>query len=303
MTRIGVLLPTREAVIYGDRTGDPRPLVALAEQAEDLGFDSVWAGDSLLARPRSEPLALLAAVAGRTNRVQLGTAVLLASMRNPEQLAQAAATVDAVSSGRLILGLGAAPDTPGVRADFALVGADFDRRASRALAVAQRLRSLWRGDDGDQMYPLPLSPGGPALWYGGSGPKALERTGRFFDGWFPIVPTHEQFRTGWASVQAARAAAGRPDGAVTGALYQTVVIGPPEPARIELAEHSELYYGVPHSVISRQQGSVAGEEETVLAWLRPFIEAGAQHLCIRFGCADVATQLTRFAPLLAELRG
>ncbi|MEZ5408620.1 MAG: LLM class flavin-dependent oxidoreductase [Acidimicrobiales bacterium] len=93
MTRFGILLPTREAVIYGDRTGDPRPLVELAVAAEAAGFDSVWAGDSLLARPRAEPLTLLAAVAARTSRVELGTAVLLASMRNPEQLAQSAATL------------------------------------------------------------------------------------------------------------------------------------------------------------------------------------------------------------------
>ncbi|MDH4364839.1 MAG: LLM class flavin-dependent oxidoreductase, partial [Acidimicrobiia bacterium] len=113
MTRIGILLPTREAVIYGDRTGDPRPLVELAVAAEEAGFDSVWAGDSLLARPRAEPLTLLAAVAARTTRVELGTAVLLASMRNAEQLAQSAATLDAISGGRLILGIGAGPDTPG----------------------------------------------------------------------------------------------------------------------------------------------------------------------------------------------
>jgi len=312
MTRIGILLPTREAVIYGDRTGDPRPLVELAVAAEEAGFDSVWAGDSLLARPRAEPLTLLAAVAARTTRVELGTAVLLASMRNAEQLAQSAATLDAISGGRLILGIGAGPDTPGVRSDFTLVGADFPRRSSLAFATADRVRALWRGDGdpasgvpgdgGDQMFPLPGRFGGPPIWYGGSGPKALQRTGQRLDGWFPIVPTVDAFTAGLAGVRAAEAAAGRPAGEVTANLYATVVLGEPAAAEAALAEHSELYYGVPHTVIARQQGSVAGLDEQVVAWLRGFIDAGADHLCIRFGCADARGQLERFAALLPQLR-
>ena len=79
--RIGYLLPTRERVMEGrPQTG---PLLDLAVRAEDFGFDSVWVGDSLLARPRHDPLTLLAAVAARTKKVQLGTAVFLPALRNP----------------------------------------------------------------------------------------------------------------------------------------------------------------------------------------------------------------------------
>ena len=86
--KIGYLLPTREHVMRGHP--EAAPLIALAERAEALGYDSVWVGDSLLARPRHEPLILLAAVAGRTERVSLGTAVLLPALRNPFVLAQSA---------------------------------------------------------------------------------------------------------------------------------------------------------------------------------------------------------------------
>ena len=82
------------------------PMLAMAEQAEALGFSSVWVGDSLTARPRHEPLTLLAAVAARTRRVALGTAVLLPALRHPLVLAHLVATVDRVSEGRLILGVG-----------------------------------------------------------------------------------------------------------------------------------------------------------------------------------------------------
>src|SRR5436853_5382845 len=102
--RIGYLLPTREHIM----AGQPRaaPLLELAARAEALGFDSVWAGDSLTARPRHEPLAILTAVAARLKRVEVGTAVLLPALRNPVLLAHQVATIDQISEGRLILGIG-----------------------------------------------------------------------------------------------------------------------------------------------------------------------------------------------------
>src|SRR5215469_11856179 len=115
--RIGYLLPTREQIMEG-RPG-AAPLLELAAQAESLGYDSVWVGDSLLARPRHEPLTLLAGVAGRVKRVHLGTAVLLPALRNPVLLAHQVATLDQVSEGRLILGVGFAADVPNIRAEYA----------------------------------------------------------------------------------------------------------------------------------------------------------------------------------------
>lgn len=300
-TRIGVLLPTREAVIYGDRTGDPRPLVELAVRAEGLGLDAVWAGDSLLARPRAEPLTLLAAVASVTERVQLGTGVLLPALRNAEQLAQAAATLDAVSGGRLILGIGAGPGTPGVLADHEHVGTSFERRASGAMAVAERARELWRGDGGEQMYPLPISAGGPPIWYGGDGPRMLARTGAGLDGWLGISPP-DRYARSLAAVREAAEAAGRAVDDVSVGAYLTVVFGEQREAAARLAEHSELYYGIPHEVIATQQASVAGPPELVGQWIRTYIDAGAEHLCIRIGCDDVAGQLETLAGLLGDLR-
>ena len=97
--RIGYLLPTREHIMEGrPETG---PLLALAARAEALGYDSIWVGDSLLARPRHDPLTLLAAVAARVPRVELGTAVLLPALRNPVLLAHQVATLDQVVRGAL----------------------------------------------------------------------------------------------------------------------------------------------------------------------------------------------------------
>ena len=77
----GLLLPSRESLLWGD--SDLAFVVEAGRRAEEAGYDSVWAGDSLLARPRGEPLTLLAGVAGATTRVTLGTAVLLPLLRHP----------------------------------------------------------------------------------------------------------------------------------------------------------------------------------------------------------------------------
>src|SRR2546430_16496604 len=98
--RIGYLLPTREQVMEGRPAA--APLLALAERAEELGYDSIWVGDSILARPRHEPLTLLSAVAARTRRAELGTAVVLPALRHPGGLAPRIATFDQISEGRLI---------------------------------------------------------------------------------------------------------------------------------------------------------------------------------------------------------
>src|SRR5947207_12356859 len=141
--QIGYLLPTRERVMEG--RPETAPLLELAAGAERLGFDSIWVGDSLLARPRHEPLTLLAAVAARVPRVDVGTAVLLPALRNPVLLAHQVATLDRVAEGRLILGVGIASDVPNIRAEFTAAGVAFDKRVGRLLEGLRLARALWTG--------------------------------------------------------------------------------------------------------------------------------------------------------------
>ena len=79
--KLGYLLPTREKIMQASHS--VRPMIEAAKEAADLGFDSIWAGDSLLARPRHDPITLLAGVAGAVPNVDVGTAVLLPALRNP----------------------------------------------------------------------------------------------------------------------------------------------------------------------------------------------------------------------------
>ena len=125
--KLGVLLPTRERGMVG--THETTEILQLADYAENIGLDSVWIGDSLLAKPRHEPLSLIAAIAGRTKLIDLGTGVLLPMLRNPVLLAHQVATIDQISEGRIILGVGTARDVPAIRNEFKAAGVPFEKRS------------------------------------------------------------------------------------------------------------------------------------------------------------------------------
>lgn len=307
--KLGYLLPTRERVMEGRPDG--APLLALAETAEQLGFDSVWIGDSLLDRPRHEPLTMLAGVAGRTRRVLLGTAVLLPALRNPVLLAHQAATLDQVSEGRLILGIGISPDQPGIRAEFTAAGAPFEKRVGRILEGMRLCRALWTGEpvdwdgrwrlEGAVLGPTPHRPGGPPIWMGGSSPGSMERAGRYFDGWFPISPNAEKFRERWARVREIAREAGRDPAGLDGAMYVTLCVDD-DAARADerIGAFLEDYYPGRGEMMRRGQAWYAGPAAGAADWLAAYAEAGVTHFVIRF-TGDHERHLEAVAGIRAEL--
>ncbi len=303
----GVLLPTREAVM-SDRM-ETAPLLTMAERAEAAGFDSVWIGDSLIARPRHEPLTLMAAVAARTRRVRIGTGVLLPALRNPVVLAHVVGTLDRVAEGRIILGVGIAGDMPAIRKEFAAAGVPWDRRVGRFLEILAICQALWTRDgvsfsgkhftlDNVTMEPKPHRPGGPPIWIGGSGPTALREAARF-DAWFPTGPSVEFFAEHFPKIQAAARAAGRKPDAVTGAAYVTLAFDP-NPAAAEQRLHSflETYYSSPARTVMARQATYAGPLEGGAEWLQRWIDAGARHISLRFAGGDQLAQVDEAASRL-----
>ncbi|WP_279579973.1 LLM class flavin-dependent oxidoreductase [Fodinicola feengrottensis] len=179
---IGIMLPSRETAMTGHH--DAAALISFAQAAEQAGFDSVWAGDSL-ARTRVEPLSLLSAVAAVTSRVRLGTAALIAPLRHPRLLAYQAASLDQLSAGRLVLGLGSGAPGPTSESEFAAVDIPFAKRATRLDDAVDILRRTWQTEG-----PLPpVQPGGPALWLAsGDSPRVIARVADHYDGWLPYLP-------------------------------------------------------------------------------------------------------------------
>jgi alkanesulfonate monooxygenase SsuD/methylene tetrahydromethanopterin reductase-like flavin-dependent oxidoreductase (luciferase family) len=309
MAKLGYLLPTRERVMEGrHETG---PLFELAARAEALGFASLWIGDSLLARPRHDPLTLLAAVAARTTRVELGTAVLLPALRNPVLLAHQVATVDRIAEGRLILGVGIATDVPNIRAEFEAAGVPFEKRVGRMVEGLALARALWKGEPvdwdgrwkvkGGTLGPTPHRPGGPPIWIGGSVPPARERAGKLYDGWFPNAPTAAEYGPQWAEVQAAARAVGRDPAALTGAMYLTLALDDDAArATARLDAYLQNYYGMPAAAMKKRQMCYAGPAAGAGAWLKGYADAGASHLVLRFA-GEHERQLDTVSRLKREL--
>jgi probable F420-dependent oxidoreductase len=291
MPKLGYLLPTRERVMEGQHeTGS---LLALAEKAEGLGYDSIWVGDSVTARPRHDPLTLLAAVAARTKKAELGTAVLLPALRNPVLLAHQVATVDRIAEGRLILGIGIAADMPAIRREFDAMGVPFDKRVGRMNDAMRLCKALWTGQPVDwtgywtvkqgTVGPTPHRPEGPPIWFGGGLPAGRARTGRLYDGWFPNLPTPEEYPAQIAEVREAAKAAGRDPAKVTGAMYLTLAIDDDvQRADDKINDYLASYYGVPAAGMRARQRSFAGPVAEAAAWIKSYADAGVTHIMLRF---------------------
>src|SRR5687767_11609283 len=181
--KVGVQLPEVERVVRWPE------LREMARMAEDVGFDSLWVGDHLIyKRPTGnvgpwEAWSTLAALAEATTRVELGPLVASTSFHNPAMLAKKAATVDEISGGRLILGLGAGWN----EAEYAAFGFPFDRRVSRfeeAFTIIRLLLATGRCDfdgtfyslDDAQLLPRGTRAAGPPLMIGSIGERMLRIT-------------------------------------------------------------------------------------------------------------------------------
>ena len=205
---VGVALPSRGP------QASPENLATVARWAEELGYDSVWVSDRAILPeqvdswypyeadhrwqypadiPWMDPLLALGWAAAATSRVKLGTAVLVAPLRHPVLLAKQVATLDYLSGGRIILGLGVG----WMKEEFDLVEAAFTQRGKRAAEMVALMRALWGGEtvdfEGDffqvrgcQMHPAPAQSSIPIVW-GGHSEAALRRVAQVGDGWLPLL--------------------------------------------------------------------------------------------------------------------
>jgi alkanesulfonate monooxygenase SsuD/methylene tetrahydromethanopterin reductase-like flavin-dependent oxidoreductase (luciferase family) len=297
-TKVGVLLPTREIAITGSY--DLASVLAFARRAEDIGYDSLWVGDSLLARPRPDALVVLAAVSSLIHRAELGSACLIPALRDPVVGAGVASSLHQAIGDRLILGLGSGFPIPLVEREFAAVGVPFDQRVGRLDETLRLWRQAWHShgdpDAGDfagryadasgldRLVP-PATAGGPRVWYaGGDTPWVMSRVARLYDGWLPFLPTPEAYAEAWSRIRELAAEAGRPEGAVFPAMYATISVDTDrDRARDALEDYVQHYYGYPLEITSMVQAFRYGTVEECAAELARYVVAGARHLVIRIG--------------------
>ncbi|MFL5798669.1 MAG: LLM class flavin-dependent oxidoreductase [Actinomycetota bacterium] len=305
-------------------------LVDLGVLAEQSGFHSLWVGDSLLARPRHDPLVLMAALSQRTSDVRLGTACLVVSLRDPLYLAMAWATIDHLSGGRTVLGACAGNAAEeGVRREFTVQGLDVRSRVSRFEETLAVLRELWtKGsvtfhgrhldyDDvaffsGTEIEPLRPVQNPPPMWVvsnpriGGLDPDATRhrvataarRIVRLGDGWMTCCrATHpEEVAEQVAAIRAAAAEAGEDPDRFDVAYQVTVNVGESrDDAARAFGEFISAYYPEFGSQVDLSDWGPVGTPDDVAAWIRTFAEAGVNRFLCRFASMDQPGQVARFA--------
>jgi alkanesulfonate monooxygenase SsuD/methylene tetrahydromethanopterin reductase-like flavin-dependent oxidoreductase (luciferase family) len=306
--RIGVLIPTRGAVMQSARRPPVDEGWTMARLADRAGYDAVWVGDSVVAKPRLEPLTTLAYIAGITTRVRLGTAVLLPALRHPVVLAQQIANVDQISHGRLVLGLGVGWSLPSAEREWAACGADHKRRVRRLEEHVETWRMFWRGEPlthtgsdyelvEHTIGPLPWNPEGPPVLItaGNRGellPAQFDRFARLGDGIITTYLHAEECRTVRERAEEALARRGRAGVDFSLCVYTTVRMEN-DVARAErvTTEFLATYYG--GGVHSRGTMGL-GPADAVLTALQRYASFGVTDLCIRFVGDDQLPQLERF---------
>jgi probable F420-dependent oxidoreductase len=196
----------------------PAHQLDLARRVEALGFDSVWSGDHVsFHNPMYESLTLLSAYAAVTSRVRLGTAVYLLALRPAAIAAKVTATLDVLSGGRLVFGVGVGGENP---KEFELCGVPHRERGARVTEAIDAVRTLWRDTPATfkgrftsfervSIDPKPVQTPGPPIWIGGRSDAALARAGRQGDGWVSYVVQPERYAQSLAKIRATAQQAGR----------------------------------------------------------------------------------------------
>lgn len=282
-------------------------VLAQAEMLEELHYDAVWVSEHVVFHvPTFDAVTTMAALAARTTRLRIGSAVLLLPLRPPATVAKAVATLDVLSRGRITLGVGVGGEYP---PEFAACGIPVHERGGRTDEAIAVLRALWTQERASfhgkyfqlsdiVMRPYPVQPGGPPIIVGGRSDAAIRRAARLGDGYMPYLLTPTQYTAALTQLQAYAIAAGRQPDRLRHALYQfTYVADTHETAFQRANTHLSTNYHQPFDRLVDRY-CVVGPPEACVARLQAYIEAGARDLILvptTADSADFVQQIQRLA--------
>jgi alkanesulfonate monooxygenase SsuD/methylene tetrahydromethanopterin reductase-like flavin-dependent oxidoreductase (luciferase family) len=260
---------------------DPGHFRRIADTAEATGFDSLWAGDHVaFHEPLLDITVALATFAAVTERVRLGAGVLLLPLRAAAIVAREFGSLDYVSGGRVILGVGVGGEHP---ADYDAVDVPMRERGKRADASMRALRGLFASE-----APPPVQRNGPPIWVGGRSDAAIRRAKHLGDGWMPIWVSPERYAAGLATLGPERTAA---------VVLPALVGGTIEEARLYLSRR----YATEFSTHAIERYCVVGSEAECVERVAAYVAVGAEHVV--FHPAVEPDRLQEQVERLAEVAG
>ena len=294
--RVGVEIPHRAEL-----------LGPVSVRAEALGFESVWIGDHVaFYNPTLDSLGALAYVAALTRRVRIGPCVYLLALRHPTVAAKQIASLDRLSGGRVVFGVGVGGEFP---KEFEACGVPHRERGARVDEGIAVCRALWGPSLASfegrftrftdvALEPKPVQPGGPPIWIGGRSDAALRRAARLGDGWVAYLVTPDRFRTSLEKIDGLARESKRvlaPETFEAAHVLFTVVDDDWEHARAQAARQLARQYNQPFDDLARKY-CLLGSPSACLEQLDRFVAAGARTFVIYFTVPPerVLEQLERF---------
>lgn len=271
-------------------SGADRPsILERARKLEASGLDSLWVGDHIAFHiPVVESLSLLSFVAAATERIELGTGVLLLPLRHPTLTAKITGTLDMLSGGRLLLGVGVGGEFP---PEFAAVGSPIAERGPRSDEAIEIIRRHWTEktvehhgrfhDFGPvKIEPKPVRPGGPPIIVGGRKAPSMRRAGRLGDGYISHMCDVATYAANLRTIAAHAREAGRAGKPFhTAALLFTVLDDSYEAAHEKASKLLGMIYNTDFREASKRY-CLLGKPEDCLDQLRAFAKAGCRHFVI-----------------------
>ena len=293
-------------------------MVTFVQRVDRCGYDSLWAGDHIsFSIPILDPLLQLAQAAVASRRLILGTSVLLLPLRHPTPVAKQVTTLDHLTEGRLILGVGVGGEFP---KEYDACDVPSNERGARLAEGVQVLRKFFSGKpvthhgrfygpfEDVPMRPAPRQPGGPPIWFAGRKESALRRIGRLGDGYLAYVITPETYRVALQTISASAGEFGRsPHPFGTGHLLFTRLEDSYETALDRATETLSVRYAMDFRKAAARYCAL-GTPEQVAERIREFHTAGVRHVVLDLlgPYEERERQIEWFArdalPLLRDLR-
>ena len=266
----------------------PAYVINFAKKCEAMGIHSLWIIDRV-AYDNLEPLTVLAAAAGATEKIRLGTSVLLPALRHPTLLAKTVATLDFVSNGRLILGVGFGSREN----DFTAVEVPYEGRGSRAVESIRLMKRIWTEENVTHkgkffhvqnltIGPKPVQNSIP-IFTGGSAEIALKRAGTWADGYICGSSAIADFHVTWDKIASYAAAAGRNPDEIEKASLAFMAINDDKAKAVQAVEdYTMRYYGRIRTAV--EPVSIVGSPDQCVEKINYFLSKGLDTLII--GVAD-----------------